>query len=148
MSQHRVNMTGKVSRLCFILSAAFAALALEQARLQKQILVQYNHSIVASADPCTYADLACIIRLFTHVNGKWCIYIVPLSKALYILCITFTHSHTFIHRWRRKPRKAPTCSTRGSGSCSRTLQHYNSVGTRDRTGNTSGILCVQSHCCM
>ena len=38
---------------------------------------------------------------------------------------TFTHSHTFIQRWWRKPCKAPTCSPgaiRGSAaSCSRTL---------------------------
>ena len=44
---------------------------------------------------------------YRSVNGKWCIfYIAPLSKALYIHPFT----HTFIHRWRRKPCKAPTCS--------------------------------------
>ena len=34
------------------------------------------------------------------MNGKWkmdCLYIAPLSKALYNLCLSFTHSHTHSH---------------------------------------------------
>ena len=35
--------------------------------------------------------------LLSLVNGKWCIYIAPLSKALYIDCSLHSPIHTHIH---------------------------------------------------
>ena len=54
------------------------------------------------------------------LNGKWCIYIVPLSKVLYIACASHSPTHTFIHRWWCQPCKAPASTSgaiRGSMSC-------------------------------
>jgi len=51
------------------------------------------------------------------------------SKALYrdsALHYIYPFTRTIIHRWRRKPWKAPIClpgAIRSSESCSRTLQH-------------------------
>ena len=65
-----------------------------------------------------------------------CIYIAPLSKVLYNLCLSFTHSHTHSHTngdWL--PCKAPTSSSGaigGSVSCS---GDTSTRPGRDRTGN-------------
>ena len=75
--------------------------------------------------------VCCLIE-FSRLNHfhKWqmdCIYIVPLSKAMYNLCLSFTHSHTHSHTnsdWL--PCKAPTSlsgAIEGSVSCSETLRH-------------------------
>ena len=53
-------------------------------------------------------------------------------------------THTFIHRGRRKPCKAPTYSPGALGvqSLAQGLFDTTSGGTRDRTGNPSGTLHV------
>ena len=66
--------------------------------------------------------LSFLLALLKMVNGKWTTYIALLSKALYNVLLI----HPFIHRWQRKPCKAPTCppgAVRDSLSCSRTLRH-------------------------
>ena len=58
-----------------------------------------------------------------------CIYIAPLSKALYNLRLSFTHSHTHSHSHTNGdwlPCKVPTSSSGAIGgwvSCSGTLRH-------------------------
>ena len=55
------------------------------------------------------------------------IYIAPLSKALYNLCLSFTHSHTHTHTPTAigcHARYQPACQEKlGSVSCSGTLRH-------------------------
>ena len=72
---------------------------------------------------------------------KWCIYIALLSKALYVHYI-HPFTHTFIHRWRRKPCKAPTAHREQCGVQSLAQGHFdiNSGGARIRTGNPSGFI--------
>ena len=70
------------------------------------------------------------------VNGKWCIYIAPLSKILYRdVHDIHPFTHTFIHRWQRKPYKAPAHKEQlGVQGLAEGLFNSNSGGPQDQTG--------------
>ena len=86
--------------------------------------------------------------LFFHyttskINGKWCIHIVPLSKALYNVCALHSHMHSYTDGRGNHARHQPAHQEQlGVQSLAQGLFDTNSGGARDPTGNPSGTLRV------
>ena len=64
-----------------------------------------------------------------------CIYIAPLSKALYNVCLSFTHSHTFTHQQRLVAMQGTDQLVRGNWGLGVLLRDTSTRPGWDRTGN-------------
>ena len=63
------------------------------------------------------------------------IYIAPLSKALYNLCLSFTHSHTFTHQRRLAAMQGANQLIRSNRGLGVSLRDTSTRPGWDRTGN-------------